>query len=109
MPAGRPKVNNTEILDGIKKNPEQLKYLASTAEEVEKLLLIIAGAQDAIKSRVADASEELGLSKGFISKGIKSRFEGKGDILLADAEAQHELIELLDKSPSPQAADDEEF
>ena len=56
---------------------------------------------------MADAAEELGLSKGFISKTIKERFEGKGDILLEEAETKHEIIEALDKTTSEQAADEE--
>lgn len=107
MPAGRPRVDNNAILDEIKKDEKKLDYFRNIAKEVEDALLIIAGAQDKVKAAITDAAEELGLSKGFISKTIKNRFEGRGDALLAEAEAQHEIIELLDKTPSEQAADEE--
>lgn len=109
MPAGRPTINNQEILDEIKKDPKKLQSLRNAVKELGKTLTIIEASQDTFKSIVEATNEATGLSKGFISKIAKAAHSGSAEEQLSTAEALAEAVEIAEKTAPSVSADAEEF
>lgn len=109
MGAGRPVVDNQAILDQVKKDPKLLRALVSAVDDIESCLTIIEGAKEKVKRIVESTNESTKLSKGFITKIAKEKYNGTAEVTLGLAEALAEAVELLEKKEASDQAEDDSF